>query len=96
MTFVYPQIERLLVYFYLKLKPVYCFFPRNRKKGHTRKNKQTGTQFDIMIRIHAVPSVTYENEHSILQVQSVIPRHTVKVFFVNATVKRGEMYAFVF
>ena len=86
------KIERLIEHFYLKLKPVYCFFHRNRKKSHTRKQKLV-TQFYIMLRIHAVPSVTYENEHNILQVQSVIARHTVKAYFVNETVKRGKMYA---
>ena len=44
----------------------------------------------MMLRIHAVPSVTYENEHNIWQVQSVIARHTVKAYFVNETVKRGK------
>ena len=46
-----------------------------------------------MIHIHAVPSVTYENEHSILQVRSVIAQHTVKAYIVNETVKKEKMYA---
>ena len=51
---------------------------------------KNGLQFYICI--HAVPSVMYENEHSILQVQSVIALHTVKAYFVNETVKRGKIY----
>ena len=73
------KIERLLVYFYLKLKPVTAFSRTTETKNHTRKQK-------------LVPSITYENEHSILQVQSVIARHTVKVYFVNETCESGDAF----